>query len=68
MMGDIIFFDWEGDGGADHVGIVESVESGRVHTIEGNSGNAVKRRSYSLGDGRIYGYGVLILMNCVIIK
>lgn len=68
VMGDIIFFDWEGDGGADHVGIVESVESGRVHTIEGNSGNAVKRRSYSLGDGRIYGYGVLILMNCVIIK
>lgn len=58
VMGDIIFFDWEGDGSVDHVGIVESVESGRVHTIEGNSGNAVKRRSYSLGDSRIYGYGV----------
>lgn len=58
VMGDIIFFDWEGDGGVDHVGIVESVESGRVHTIEGNSGNAVKGRSYSLGDSRIYGYGV----------
>ena len=58
VAGDIIFFDWEEDGGVDHVGIVESVESGRVNTIEGNSGNVVKRRRYSLGDGRIYGYGV----------
>lgn len=48
------------NGGVDHVGIVESVESGRVNTIEGNSGNAVKRRRYSLGDGKIYGYGVLV--------
>lgn len=59
VAGDIIFFDWEEDGGVDHVGIVESVANGVVHTIEGNSGNAVKLRNYFLGDSRIYGYGIL---------
>lgn len=56
--GDIIFFDWGSDGGVDHVGIVESVSGGTVNTIEGNSGDKVARRSYSIGDSRIYGYGV----------
>ena len=43
--GDIIFFDWadKHDGSADHVGIVEKVENGRVYTIEGNSHYANKR-------------------------
>ena len=35
---DIIFFDWEGDGTTDHVGIVEKCENGTVYTVEGNSG------------------------------
>lgn len=57
--GDIIFFDWDGGGtGKDHVGIVETVASGRVHTIEGNSSDMVTRRSYSLGAAVISGYGV----------
>lgn len=60
VAGDIIFFDWEEDGNVDHVGIIENVENGRVHTIEGNSGNAVKRHNYLLGDRRIYGYGTLV--------
>lgn len=55
--GDIIFFDWDNNGTIDHVGIVESVNSGRVNTIEGNSGNKVARRSYNIGSGNIYGYG-----------
>lgn len=55
--GDIIFFDWGNDGSIDHVGIVESVKKGTVNTIEGNSGDAVRKRSYPVGDGRIYGYG-----------
>ncbi len=46
--GDIIFFDWRGNGDVDHVGIVESVVNGTVHTIEGNSGNACRKRSYSI--------------------
>ncbi len=56
--GDIIFFDWGDDGSIDHVGIVESVKKGIVNTIEGNSGDKVKRNSYPIGDGRIYGYGI----------
>ena len=45
-------------GTIDHVGIVESVSGGTVNTIEGNSGDKVARRSYSIGSGNIYGYGV----------
>ena len=56
--GDIVFFDWEPDGITDHVGIVESVADGRVNTIEGNSSDAVARRSYDLNSDKIYGYGV----------
>lgn len=55
--GDIIFFDWKNDGTIDHVGIVENVADGVVHTVEGNSKDKVARRSYPLGDRRIYGYG-----------
>lgn len=55
---DIIFFDWEADGLCDHVGIVESVADGKVNTIEGNSGDSCRRRSYTLGSVKIYGDGV----------
>ncbi|MBQ3163593.1 MAG: lysozyme family protein [Lachnospiraceae bacterium] len=55
--GDIIFFDWRGNGDVDHVGIVESVVDGRVYTIEGNSGDRCRRRNYSIGYYEIYGYG-----------
>ena len=40
-----------------HTGLVERVTDGVVYTIEGNSGNAVRRKSYSLKNGDIYGYG-----------
>lgn len=56
--GHIIFFDWEGDGSTDHVGIVEKCEDGVVYTIEGNSGDACKQRTYSVGSSSIYGYGI----------
>jgi hypothetical protein len=56
--GNIIFFDWEHDGHSDHVGIVEYVEGDVVHTIEGNTGNRVVRRSYRLDSDVICGYGV----------
>ena len=58
VAGDIIFFDWGNNGTIDHVGIVESVSGGTVNTIEGNSGDKVARRSYSIGSSNIYGYGV----------
>ncbi|MTQ96648.1 CHAP domain-containing protein [Pseudoflavonifractor sp. BIOML-A16] len=60
--GAIIFFDWDDengqDGEADHVGIVERVEDGRVYTIEGNSGDQVCQNSYPVGYYEIYGYGL----------
>ena len=55
--GDIIFFDWEGDGLTDHVGIVERVEGSRIYTVEGNSGDACRRNSYPIGSPVIYGFG-----------
>ena len=57
-VGDIIFFDWEGDGTTDHVGIVEKCENGTVYTVEGNSGDACKQRQYVVGSSNIYGYGI----------
>lgn len=56
--GQIIFFDWEGDGETDHVGIVERVENGTVYTVEGNSGDACRQNSYAIGSSSIYGYGI----------
>ena len=55
--GTIIYFDWGGDGVADHVGIVESCDGSTVYTIEGNANNACKQLSYAVGDRRILGYG-----------
>ena len=38
--GDLLFFDWGGDGRPDHIGFVDYVaDDGRVHTLEGNPGN-----------------------------
>ena len=58
--GMIIFFDWDGDGSADHVGIVEKCENGKVYTVEGNSGNAVRKRSYAVNSRVILGYGLTL--------
>lgn len=56
--GYIIFFDWDGDGTADHVGIVEKCENGTVYTVEGNSGDKCRQKSYPVGSSVIDGYGV----------
>lgn len=55
--GDIIFFDWDGDGSPDHVGLVEKCENGVVYTVEGNSGDACRQNQYTVGSNSIYGYG-----------
>ena len=57
--GMIIFFDWDHDGASDHVGIVESCDGTTVHTIEGNSGDAVKQNSYTVNSQSILGYGLV---------
>ena len=56
--GDIIFFDWESDGLADHVGIVEKVENGLIYTVEGNTGDVCAERRYTMGSAPVYGFGL----------
>ncbi len=64
--GMIIFFDWDSpdgssgpqDGLSDHTGIVQKVENGIVYTVEGNSGDSVRQKQYSVGYYEILGYGV----------
>lgn len=58
VAGDIIFFDWEGDGVPNHVGIVIGTDGDKVYTVEGNSGDAVKTKSYNLNSKLIFGYGL----------
>lgn len=63
--GDLIFYDWNGDNWADHIGIVEKVLSNSVQTIEGNTtgtggmagAEGVFRKYRSLLSGNILGYG-----------
>ncbi len=61
--GMIVFYDWDDedsdgqDGSADHVGIVEYVENGIVHTIEGNWGDSVAQREFPIGYYDVLGYG-----------
>ena len=66
--GDIIFFDWASnglDGDADHVGIVEKVENGRIYTIEGNSNDSVRQSNYPVGYLEIRGFGCPIFLNII---
>ena len=63
-VGDIVTFDWDGGGWADHIGIVESVNNGVITTIEGNSiayagsgeNPSVKRKTYDWNSSYIKGY------------
>lgn len=57
--GDAIFFDWDSDGSADHVGLVIGTDGSRVYTVEGNSGDACKIKSYPLDYACIKGYGLM---------
>ena len=63
--GDIIMFDWHPGSGviAEHTGLVEKVfrRNGRlyVQTIEGNSGDSVRRNTWAVGDSRVAGFGTV---------
>ena len=60
--GDVITFDWNIDGVADHIAIVEKVEGDRVITIEGNTSDRnydeskVVRKSHKMNARYIIGY------------
>lgn len=62
--GDLIFYDWGDTGKGDdigapgHVGIVEAVKDDNITIIEGNYGDAVKRRTIKANARYIRGYGV----------
>lgn len=45
--------------GRSHVDIVETVSGTKLHTIEGNSSNMVKRRVYDLTEPTLTGYGIV---------
>ena len=62
--GDIIFFNWDAvsegqdvDGLAHHVGIVEYVADGKIHTIEGNKDGKCARRTIKIGWKYIHSFG-----------
>lgn len=56
-VGDQIFFRYSGSSGADHTGIVVELYANSVVTIEGNSGNEVRKHTYARSDSTIVGYG-----------
>lgn len=58
VAGDIIFFDWQPDGRPDHVGIVAGTDGTKVYTVEGNSRDQVRTKSYALNSKNIFGYGL----------
>lgn len=69
--GDLIYFDWKGNGGYDHVGIVDYAENGRVHTVEGNSRSTVQydgglSNGYPIDSYEIIGYGVPVIPDGII--
>ena len=59
LPGDIIFFSWRVGSdralGGRHCGIVTSVDGAHVHTIEGNVGDAVRRKRHAVTSATITG-------------
>lgn len=54
--GDQIFFTYSA-GEVSHTGIVEKVVGSTIYTIEGNTSDGVYRRTYTVGQSSVYGYG-----------
>jgi len=59
VAGDVIFFDWNGDGKAQHTALVIGTDGEYVYTVEGNSGDAVRVKQYSINSSVIMGYGLM---------
>lgn len=64
-VGDLVFFDWDEDEKAEHIGLVAEIilptkdEETQVRVIEGNSSDCVQYVTYDLEDSQILGYGQL---------
>lgn len=63
--GDVIFFGSKTD--LDHVGLVESVDD-KVHTIEGNKSNSVKKCTYTKTSSKIQYYARIELPTAVSVQ
>lgn len=61
--GNLVFFNWDSEVDADHVGIIVDVreKDGEtwIRTIEGNTSDTVKYKEYRVNDDTIMGYGIL---------
>ena len=55
--GDVIFYDWDGDRIADHVGLIVAVEGEYLRVVEGNKSDAVGERRVHMDNACIRGYG-----------
>lgn len=56
-IGDIIFYNWDGDTVSDHVGIVVQNQFGDLSVIEGNKSDSVSYRNINQNNSSIIGYG-----------
>ncbi|MGN1329473.1 MAG: CHAP domain-containing protein [Eubacterium sp.] len=52
--GDLVFFDWSGNGSCQHVGFVNYISGTTVYTIEGNCSGKVKAREYTSKGSKPY--------------
>ena len=57
--GTLIFFDWDEDSNADHVGVVERCKKGRIYTIEGNSNDSVLSNYYTQDNNIVLGFAII---------
>ena len=57
--GDSIFFDWDHDDSADHVGFVVGRDEEYVYTVEGNRSDTCIANKYNLDCPEILGYGLM---------
>ena len=53
--GDLVFFDWSGNGSSQHVGIVSGTSGSTVYTVEGNCSGKVKAKTYTTSGSKPYG-------------
>lgn len=56
-VGDLIFYDWNGDKWCDHVGMVTKVNKRTIKVIEGNNNSRVIERTVNIGDPKIRCFG-----------
>lgn len=60
---DLVFFDWNDDGGMNHVGVVDTVMDDTIGTEEGNVGGRMYHRVFNLSEYRAH-YGKRAIRFC----